>query len=150
MRNSPNWLKTAAFIFLVALLIIQVIRIDRTNPPVRSDLSADPAVKSVLSRACYNCHSNETIWPWYSGLAPVSWLVGWDVKNGRQHLNFSEWGDLDERAQLRKRTEIAEEVKAGEMPPWYYSMVRGASRLSSSEQNLIAAWGSDSAKAEVE
>jgi hypothetical protein len=147
MRNVPSWLKTAAFLCIVFLLVIQVIRIDRSNPAVYSDLDADPSVQSILRKSCYDCHSNETVWPWYSGLAPVSWLVGNDVKEGRRHLNFSEWSTLDERTRLHKKQEIGEEVKAGRMPPWYYLLMHSGSRLKPSEQDLITAWTSSAAEA---
>jgi hypothetical protein len=124
-----------------------VIRIDRSNPAVYSDLDADPSVQSILRKSCYDCHSNETVWPWYSGLAPVSWLVGNDVKEGRRHLNFSEWSTLDERTRLHKKQEIGEEVKAGRMPPWYYLLMHSGSRLKPSEQDLITAWTSSAAEA---
>jgi hypothetical protein len=140
MKEMPKSLKTVAFIFVAVLLLIQVIRIDRTNPPVLSELTAGPEVKSVLRRACYDCHSNETVWPWYSGVAPVSWLVGSDVKEARQHLNFSEWGNYDAGTQSHKLRGIAEEVREGEMPPWYYSLMHGDSRLNPSEQSRIVAW----------
>lgn len=149
MRNVSSRLRTAALLFVVFLLVIQVIRIDRSNPVVHADLDVDPAVESILRKGCYDCHSNETVWPWYSGLAPVSWLVGKDVREGRRHLNFSEWGALDERTRLHTMDEIAEEVKAGNMPPWYYLLMHGGSRLSPSDKDQIAAWTSGAAEAEA-
>jgi hypothetical protein len=143
MRNIRKGAKTTAFVFLAILFLAQAIRIDRSNPPVRSDLTAEPAVKSLLRRACYNCHSNETVWPWYSGIAPVSWLVGSDVKDGRRHLDFSDWGSYDGTTQIHKLKAIAQEVGDGEMPPWYYSLMHGDSRLSQSERNQIVAWTAD-------
>jgi hypothetical protein len=140
MRSMPKGVKIAVLVFVVILLLAQAIRIDRSNPLVRSDLPAAHAVKPILRRACYNCHSNETIWPWYSGLAPASWLVGNDVKEGREHLNFSEWGVYDSGTQSHKLRGIAEEVQGGEMPPWYYSMVHRQSRLSPAERDQILAW----------
>lgn len=148
MRNVPGRMKTAALIFIVFLFVIQVIRIDRSNPFVHSDPEVDPAVKSILRKACYDCHSNRTAWPWYSGLAPVSWLVGKDVREGRRHLNFSEWNTLDERTRSHKMQEIAEEVESGRMPPWYYSRMHGDSRLKPSEKDQITAWASAAAEAE--
>jgi hypothetical protein len=149
MRSVPKSLKTSAFIFVVVLLLAQAIRTDRSNPSVRADLTAEPDVKSVLRRVCYNCHSNETVWPWYSGLAPVSWLVGNDVKEGRKHLNFSEWGNYDSGTQFHKLRGIEEELQAGEMPPWYYSLAHRDSRLNASEQSLIVSWTAKAAKPET-
>jgi hypothetical protein len=146
MRSMPQSLKTTAFIIVVILLLSQMFRIDRTNPPVRSDLVAAPGVKSVFRRACYDCHSNETVWPWYSGVAPVSWLVGNDVKGGRRHLNFSEWGAYDAGTQFHKLSAIAEEVRDGEMPLWYYSIIHRNSRLNTSEKSQILTWTEEASK----
>jgi hypothetical protein len=140
MPSIRKGFKTAAFIFVIILLLSQAIRIDRSNPPVRSEISAGPTIQPILRRVCYNCHSDETVWPWYSGVAPVSWLVGNDVKEGRRHLNFSEWGTYDSAIQLHKLEGIAEEVQAGEMPPWYYSLVHRDARLTPSERSRILAW----------
>ena len=140
MRSMPKSVKIAVLVFVVILFLAQAIRIDRSNPLVRSDLPTGHAVKPILHRACYNCHSNETIWPWYSGLAPASWLVGNDVKEAREQLNFSEWGVYDSGTQSHKLRGIAEEVKGGEMPPWYYSIVHRQSRLSPAERDQILAW----------
>lgn len=149
MRSIRNGIKTAAFVFVAVLFLSQAIRIDRSNPPVRSDLIAGPYVKSILRRACYNCHSNETDWPWYSGIAPASWLVGNDVKEGRRRLNFSEWGAYDNAAQSNKLRRIAEEVQDGEMPPGYYSLVHRDSRLNSTDRDTILFWTVEAIKPET-
>jgi hypothetical protein len=132
--------KIGILVLVAALVLSQAIRIDKTNPPMSSDVSADPAVKSMLKRACYNCHSNETVWPWYSGVAPVSWLVGSDVHEGRSNLNFSEWGAYSKDTQALKLSAVIKETQEGEMPPWYYSMIHGDSRLNQQERDLIKAW----------
>jgi hypothetical protein len=140
MPRIRRGLKTVAYIFVAVLILAQLARINRLNPPVRSDISAGPSIQPVLRRVCYNCHSNETVWPWYSGVAPVSWLVGSDVHEARQHLNFSDWGTYDSGTQSHKLRGIAEEVQGGDMPPWYYSMVHREARLSPSERSQIQAW----------
>jgi hypothetical protein len=146
MKSMPQSLKTTAFIFVLILLLSQALRINRTNPPVRADLVAAPAVKSIFRRACYDCHSNETVWPWYSGVAPVSWLVGNDVKGARRHLNFSEWGTYDAETRSHKLNAIAEEMRDGEMPLWYYSIIHSDSRLDASDQKQILTWAEEAAK----
>ncbi|MDH5429724.1 MAG: heme-binding domain-containing protein, partial [Nitrospirota bacterium] len=75
----------------IVLIGIQFIPVNRTNPPMEEEIVALPDVKAILKRACYDCHSNETIWPWYSQVAPASWLLAWDVAEGREELNFSTW-----------------------------------------------------------
>jgi hypothetical protein len=147
MPSIRKGLKTAAYIFVAIVILAQFIRIDRSNPPVRSEISAGPSIQPVLQRVCYNCHSNKTVWPWYSNVAPASWLVGSDVREGRQHLNFSEWGTYDSSTQSHKLHGIAEEVQGGDMPPWYYSLMHREARLSPSERSQILAWTSEAEKA---
>jgi Haem-binding domain len=131
-------------IALVAFLIIaQAFRIDKTNPPVTGDVDAPAPVKEVLKRACYACHSNETRWPWYSSVAPASWLVAYDVREGRRALNFSQWGNYQPAQRLKKLKETGEEVKDGEMPPWYYVYPMHLDvELSASERQTITNWAS--------
>ncbi len=90
-------MKKALIILIVILVAIQFIPVDKTNPPVTAELDAAMEIISVFKRSCYDCHSNETVWPWYSSIAPVSWLVTADVKEARKHLNFSEWGNLSRK-----------------------------------------------------
>ena len=88
---------------LIAMLLIigiaQVIPVDRTNPPVETEIPVDAEIRQLLQRSCYDCHSNETRWPWYAQVAPVSWLVADDVKHARDHLNFSTWNAYDSEKQ---------------------------------------------------
>jgi hypothetical protein len=103
------------------------------NPPVLAEPSwSDPAARSLAVRACYDCHSNETHWPWYSNIAPVSWLVQRDVDKGRQVVNFSEWNRPQQEA-----AESAEAVAEGEMPPAIYLPLHPAARLSATERTLL-------------
>lgn len=89
---------------------------DHTNPTAQVEPPWDsPRTRVLTVRACFDCHSNETIWPWYSNIAPVSWLIQRDVNKGRRELNFSEWDKRQEEAQ-----ESAETIQKGKMPPWYY------------------------------
>ena len=91
-----------------------------TNPPHRFKLDAPPEVEALMRRACFDCHSNETRWPLYSRLAPGSWLMSRDIHNGRNHINFSEWGDVDEDERQDDLENAWEQVESGEMPPWFY------------------------------
>ena len=121
-------------------MIAQFVRVERVNPPVHSDIHADSEVATILRNTCYNCHSNETVWPWYSNVAPASWLIASDVSGGRRHLNFSEWESYDIDTQSHKLKSIAEEITDRAMPPWYYSMVHRGSRLSEAERTKILSW----------
>jgi mono/diheme cytochrome c family protein len=103
---------------IVVLVAIQAVPYGRahTNPPVGREPAWDsPQTRALVARACFDCHSNETTWPWYSHVAPASWLIQRDVDEGRRALNFSEW----DRPQKEAR-ESAKTIREGEMPPWYY------------------------------
>lgn len=118
----------------VVALGIQFIQFRRTNPPV----VAEPAWNSTLTRdlvrrACFDCHSNETAWPWYSRVAPVSWLVAHHVDEGREHLNFSE---IDGSERVAK---IAKEIREGEMPTADYAWMHPHARLTSAEKDSLIA-----------
>jgi len=139
-RDFRKDAKIGFLVLIAALIVSQAIRINKSNPPVQADLSTSPEMSATLHRACYNCHSNETVWPWYSNLAPLSWLVGSDVSEGRQLLNFSAWGTYDLDAKAKKLRKIAEEVGGGDMPPWYYTVVHWEARLTPAERGQIRNW----------
>jgi len=126
---------------VVALGAAQLVPVRRTNPPVEADVVAPAEVKEILRRSCYDCHSNETVWGWHTRIAPISWLVAYDVGEGREHLNFSRWGEVQGRRLARIRKELPEEVGEGEMPPWRYLLAHPAARLSDRDRALLAAWG---------
>ncbi len=128
-------------VMLVAgVILIQFVPVERSNPPVESDIPAPPAVKLILKRACYDCHSHETMWPWYSRLAPVSWLLARDVHEGRAELNFSTWAHYSPTEQEKKLKESWEEVQEGEMPPWYYLPLHRDAALSEADRQLLQTW----------
>jgi hypothetical protein len=130
------------FLFVVAGLFVamQLIPIDRTNPPVTGEIPASMAVSSILKRSCYDCHSNETVWPWYSRVAPVSFLVARDVHDGRRHVNFSTWTQYSPARQAKAVKEIGEQVAKGEMPMAIYLPLHQHARLSDADKAAIAAW----------
>lgn len=136
---------------VIALISIQFVPVERTNPPVVSEPKWDsPETKALAERACFDCHSNQTKWPWYSQVAPASWLVTDHVQEGRAKLNFSEWGKPqggEEAEQGEEREggegaepdEIAEIVEKGEMPIPSYLLLHPEARLTPAEtQALIA------------
>lgn len=125
---------------VLALAAMQLVTFERTNPPVTSEIRAAPEVTSVLRRACYDCHSNETVWPWYSHVAPVSWLMHRDVTGGRAALNFSSWGVLPVEKKSKSQHQIAEDVTEGEMPPWFYRPLHPHAALSATDKQLIQTW----------
>jgi hypothetical protein len=106
---------------------------DHSNPPVTKEPSWDsPQTKDLFRRACFDCHSNETGWRWYSYVAPVSWLVGNDVEGGRRHLNFSEWDKPQKHAD-----DVAGMIKSGDMPPWFYLPLHPSAKLSDAEKRAL-------------
>jgi hypothetical protein len=103
MRKFFRWkvLRWVLLAIVLLLVVIQFVPVDRSNPPVTSEVPASPEARAVLRRACYDCHSNETVWPWYSKVAPVSWLVARDVHKGREELNFSTWDRYATKEQVK-------------------------------------------------
>ena len=131
------------FIGLVLLAILgQLIPLSRSNPPVTSRIEAPQELQDILSRSCFDCHSNETTWPWYNWVAPVSWLVVFDVHEGRGHLNFSTWGEYPKEKQEKLRKEIWKTVDEGEMSPFQYLPAHPNARLSEKTRAVILEWTS--------
>lgn len=119
---------------LVVFLLIQLIPYghQHTNPPVVQEPTWDsPQTREIAQRACFDCHSNETIWPWYSKVAPVSWLVQRDVDEGRRRLNFSDW------SRVREPHEISEVVQEGEMPLPIFLIMHPEARLTQTEKDSL-------------
>ena len=122
------------------VVAIQFVPVTRSNPPERGQAPAPPEVQAILVRSCYDCHSSETRWPWYSRIAPASFLIAHDVREGRKELNLSAWEQYDARRKARKLREIAEQVETGEMPQWYYVLLHPDARLSARDRERIADW----------
>ncbi len=128
------------WLVLAVLAVSQLVPVDRSNPPVTTGFGAQQELMATLRRSCYDCHSNETVWPWYSRVAPVSWLVAHDVHEGREHLNFSTWGAYSGDKQAKLRKEIWQEVSEGEMPPLQYYPAHPDARLSEQDKAIIRVW----------
>ena len=137
MKRALRWTALAA---LVAFAAIQLVPVDRSNPPVEDEVPAPAEVRAVLRRACYDCHSNETTWPWYSRIAPVSWLLAADVREGRKELNYSTWSRYDAKRQAKLLKESWEEVAEGEMPPSLYGPLHPDATLGEQDRAALKAW----------
>jgi cytochrome c551/c552 len=121
---------------LVLFVLIQLIPIGRnhTNPPVVSEPNWDsPATRELAKIACFDCHSNETVWPWYSKVAPVSWLIYNDVVEGRSRMNFSDWN----RDRQPSIGEIIGELEEGGMPPAQYLLMHPNANLSAADKQAL-------------
>ena len=127
---------------LIPFLLIQFITVEKENPPVDNTLTltAPPKVMSILKNSCYDCHSNETVWPFYSHVAPISWIVYRDVKFGRDDLNFSEWNKMEEKDKNHKREEIIEEISRDTMPIPIYLIAHPSASLSANDKLLLKNW----------
>lgn len=143
MKSGLKWAVVATVIVLIG---VQFIRPERTNPGAAEALAYDRYLKvdddiaQMLRRSCFDCHSNQTVWPWYSQVAPASWLLARDVKNGRKHLNFSAWGTYNPTRQLIVLNNIAEEVSSGGMPYPPYLLLHRDAALDSTARKKIADW----------
>jgi hypothetical protein len=133
---NRKWWARIAVGLLGGFLVIQLFPYgrDHINPPVTGEPSwAAPETRALAKKACFDCHSNETEWPAYASIAPVSWLVQHDVDEGRAALNFSEWTRPQKEAK-----EAREEVTEGEMPPAAYRLVHAHARLSTADRDRLA------------
>jgi len=146
VKKALKILKWLAVAVVVVLIGLQFVRPARTNPPVDPSQTiyarqqVSPQVAAILDRSCQDCHSNTTRWPWYSNVAPVSWFVIDHVNHGRSHMNFSEWGSLDNRQSVKKLEEICEEVEDGMMPLASYTRIHWGAKLSAEDVKTLCEW----------
>jgi cytochrome c len=116
------------------------VRYVAQGEPMLAGSGAPQNVRSILEAKCADCHSNRTHWPIYSRIAPISWQLEHDVRDGRAALNFSSWAAMRSEDRLTALTRIAAEIRSGEMPPAGYVMVHRSKRLSAEEEQEISAW----------
>jgi hypothetical protein len=130
----------------IVFILIQFIRPLRINPvsdktrDITATINIPSNVKQILDRSCYDCHSNDTRWPWYSYIAPVSWLLAQDVNNGREKINYSEWGNYSLTDQVSNFDDIAKMVKNGEMPLPKYLFLHSDAKLTDADKDLLIKW----------
>jgi hypothetical protein len=133
-------------ILLLIVVALQFVRPERTNPPVdptarmQAHVQVPAEVQAILDRSCHDCHTNETRWPWYSAIAPMSFLLVHDVTEGRDELNFSEWSDYDEETAGKQLQHICEEVRHGDMPVKAYALVHRQAQLSPQDVERVCQW----------
>jgi hypothetical protein len=135
-----------AIALVAVFLLLQVRRPSRVNPPVRPEntiearLTTPPRIASILERSCKDCHSHETDWPWYSGVAPVSWIVAHDVEEGREHLNLSDWSRYGNEDGALHLGEICKEIRSGAMPMSRYVRMHREAALSDADREALCEW----------
>jgi Haem-binding domain len=148
MKRGQRIVIVLAVAGIAALAVMQLIPMARTNPPMASDIAgakagdivAPPQIEGTLRRACYDCHSNETRWPWYSGIAPVSWLIAHDVDLGRKEIDFSEWQNYYPQTRRHKLEWMGRALQEEVMPPWPYRLMHPGARLSNEERAALEQW----------
>ena len=139
-------IKNISIALIVLLVIFQFFRIDKTNKVAPAELDilfksqANPEISSILKNSCYDCHSNQVTYPWYTNVAPLSWWIKNHINEGTRHLNFSEWGTYSPRKTDHKLKECAEMVEEGEMPMSSYTLIHGTAKLSKEQQTLLMDW----------
>ena len=144
-----DWVKRVGLAATVGLLASQLVPVNRSNPTVDPSKALDAvqsvpaAVQIVFDRSCKNCHSDETKWPWYSYVAPLSWVVAHDVHEGRRAMNFSQWGNYTANKKEDRLEEICEQVTNGDMPDRKYVFVRRNARVTAEERAAICQWVDD-------
>ena len=137
-------LKQTAVIFVVAFAAAQLVRPERANPAtdasrtIQALAGTTSGLVAVLDRACRDCHSNATVWPWYAQIAPASWLMAYGVTTGRKAVNFSEWATYPPEAQRTLLSASCQDVSDGKMPG-PYTLLRPETRLSAQDVETICA-----------
>jgi len=133
--------KKLILLLVVLLVIAQLVPFPPAeNPPVGEEVPAPPEVRTILRTSCYDCHSNETVWPWYSNVIPTKWLVRNHVREGRGHLNFSTWEVYPPERAARRLEEVVEMVEEGEMPLGSYVRMHPGAELTSEEAARLMDW----------
>jgi hypothetical protein len=126
---------------IVALLVgIQLLPSGVSNPASKGEVFAPLEIQDTLRRSCYDCHSNQTQWPWYAHVAPFSWAVARDIELGRRQLNFSEWGDYSAVTRKRKLQWMGRALQQEVMPPLSYRLIHPSSRLSPLDRVRLERW----------
>jgi hypothetical protein len=127
-------------VLLAVFILLQIIPLDRSNPEITEWAPTTDEVEPILVKACYDCHSNASVWPWYAYVAPVSFLIARDVHKGREYLNLSEWDSYDEFTIRDLAYEIEEQVVSGEMPFAPYMIMHPDAKLSDAERQTVIDW----------
>ena len=142
-------LKAVAALLFLSFVGVQFVRPERVNPTAAAGQSLEeharvpPEVAGVLQRSCMDCHSNRTDWPWYSNVAPASWFVSDHVNHGRRHLNFSKWGEYDQRRADDLLKDICTTAKSGFMPLDSYTLVHRSARLTAADVKTLCDWAGE-------
>ena len=141
-----SWIKKILLVLLIVFIAIQFIQPARNKSvqvlptDISKTIPVPENVKMILQTACYDCHSNNTDYPWYNYVQPVAWILANHIKHGKRNLNFSEFGSYPVRKQQSKLKAIADQIKDGEMPLYSYTMIHNNARLSKEQKAIIIDW----------
>ena len=127
-------------ILIGGFIAFQFVPVKLVNPPVEETVPLNEEAERILRKACYDCHSNETRFPWYSNIAPVSLIINHHVEDGRKNLNFSTWNQYTEDRKRQHLEDIAHEIKENSMPPYSYTFIHEDAKLNEVEQQSIYRW----------
>lgn len=139
-------LKIGILVLAIFFVVLQFFQIDKTNPAIdpaqtiESVMAVPPDVKVILGKACNDCHTNTTVYPWYSYIQPNGWWLRSHVEDGRRHLNLSIFATYDEKKRQKKLEEICEEVEAGKMPLPSYLWIHRDAVLTDTEKKALCDW----------
>jgi hypothetical protein len=144
-----RFVKIFLIVLLIAFIALQFVpyQMPKNEEAGTDDLinggNLPENISSILRTSCYDCHSNQTVYPWYSKVAPASWLLAKDIREGREELNFSEWGSAGKRKQIKNLESINEEVASGAMPLKNYLILHRDAKLSPEQRNALVKWTED-------
>lgn len=139
-------LKKIGIAVVVILVLIQFKRIDKTNPEFNEaedfiTITQPPTeIATLIKDACYDCHSHQSKYPWYTNVAPISWVIEHHIEEGRGHLNFSTWGTYPDKKADHKLEECAEEVEEGEMPMKPYVVMHSEAKMTAAQKTALVEW----------
>ena len=150
--SRTQWILLSLMVVFVG---IQFVRPDMTNPPtnpahtIDSVVTVTPQVEAILQRSCDDCHDNDTRWPWYAQIAPVSWWLKSDVTEAKREFSLPEFATYSKKKQARKLQQVCDEVTKGDMPLWSYRPMHPAAKLSDADKQTLCQWAK-SEKARIE
>lgn len=136
-----KWIYTLIGGIAALVLVLQLVPVETTNPPVRAAMELPTGeTGGVIRAACMDCHSNETVWPWYSKVAPMKFFIADHIEEGREHLNLSVWGEMSLEDRDHALEEVVEVVEEGEMPLASYTLLHSDAKLTDAQRALIVDW----------
>lgn len=139
-KKKIGWIVLGVFVLMQLIRPARNVQAQKSATDITSSYAVPANVQFVLSKACYDCHSNNTRYPWYADVQPAGWFLAWHVRNGKQHLNFSEFGAYTKRQQRSKFKEIASTMKDGSMPLSSYKWLHKDANLSEEEKKTLLDW----------